>query len=593
METGSDTIASFLASMGVTVVFGIIGGANSRIYNSFMEKGFSIYNVHNEQSAVLAAGAYWRASGKLAAVTITSGGGVTNTITGLVSLWADSTPTIIISGQETTESLKTYKNRRMYGIQGFDVVSMVKNFTKYSKLVDNINTLRDDLIEAWSSSVNGRKGPAWLDIPTDIQSKPIEISPWPEFVPLVTKAMDVEKLETLLQNSHRPVILAGHGIKLSGSEKDFKKMITHIQIPVLVSWSAVDILPGDHPLYFGSPGIYGKRSSNFILQKSDLVIVMGSRLAIPQTGYDLKEYARNATIVMIDIDETEFRDFAHVHILSDCGEMIRAMDNVFLERSDWLKECDSIRKEFPLIESAHEDDEFPNSYKIIEKISDFITPEHVIVTDMGTALLSGHQSINLKDGTRMFTSYGLGEMGYGLPAAIGACISRNGSEVLCLNCDGGMMMNIQELQTIIYYKLRIKIVIFNNDGYLMMKHTQKLLFNGRLLASNNDTGISLPDYMKVAEAFGYEKFRIKSWDDFRVNFPNFMSHDGPAICEIFMPPEQEFIPKVKGVLLADGSIFAPPLEEMSPLLPLCKIKNIMGDFISTKSSVIERKSHEQ
>jgi acetolactate synthase-1/2/3 large subunit len=593
MEKGSDAVASFLASRGVTVVFGIIGGANSRIYNSFMERGFSIYNVHNEQSAVLAAGAYWRASGKIAAVTVTSGGGVTNTITGLVSLWADSTPTIVISGQESTESLKKYKNRRMYGVQGFDVVSMVKNFTKYSKLVDTIDTLRDDLNEAWASALNGRKGPVWLDIPSDIQSKTLEISPWMTFIPLVTKSVDVDKVEALLKTSQRPVILAGHGIKLSDSEKDFKEMITRIKIPVLVSWSAIDILSSDHPLYFGSPGIYGKRSSNFILQKSDLVIVLGSRLAIPQTGYDLKEYARNATIIMVDIDENEFRDFAHVHILSDCGEMIRAMDSIFIERSEWLEDCNSIRKEFPLIEAAHEDEEFPNSYKIIDKISEFITPDHVIVTDMGTALLSGHQSIRLKDGTRMFTSYGLGEMGYGLPAAIGACISRNGSEVLCLNCDGGMMMNIQELQTIIYYKLRVKIVIFNNDGYLMMKHTQKLLFNGKLLASNTDTGISLPDYMNVAEAFGYEKFRIKSWDDFCLNFPTFMAHDGPAICEVFMPPEQEFIPKVKGVVMADGSIFAPPLEEMSPLLSLNDMKNIMGNCISSKSSLIERTSHGQ
>ena len=253
---------------------------------------------------------------------------------------------------------------------------------------------------------------------------------------------EIEEVLKLLKESSKPVILGGHGIKLSKSENEFKTLLHNFKIPVLLTWSAIDLLDHNHPLFFGSPGIYGQRSANFIFQKCDLLIVLGSRLTLPQTGYDFKEIARSAKIVMIDIDLTEFKEFSHLQIHSDCGEFIKRI-NISYSRLDWINECASIRKEFPLIDVFHVDQDFPNSYRIIDKISNFITSDHTIVTDMGTALLSGHQVIRLKEGTKMFSSYGLGEMGYGLPAAFGAAIASNGREVLCLNCDGGMMMNIQ------------------------------------------------------------------------------------------------------------------------------------------------------
>ena len=267
------------------------------------------------------------------------------------------------------------------------------------------------------------------------------------------------------------------------------------------------------------------------------------------------------------------------------------VDKVF--NNEWINECINIRREFPIVDNYHVDDVFPNSYKLIDRISDYLKTDQIIVTDMGTALLSGHQSIRLKDDMTMFSSYGLGEMGYGLPGALGAAIAGNGREVLCLNCDGGMMMNIQELQTIIQHNLPIKIVIFNNDGYLMIKHTQKMLFNGNYSAVDKNTGIVLPDYIKVATAFGYENFRIKTWSEFDFYFPRFMNHKGPSICEIYMPSEQEFIPKVKGVVKNDGCVFAPPLEEMSPILQMNDIKRIMKNDISKKSQLIIRSSEKQ
>ncbi len=589
-----DVIVSFLLERGITTVFGIIGSANSHIYNSCAESGITILNTHNEQAAVLAAGAYYRTSGKLAMALVTAGGGATNAITGIVSLWADSTPVIIITGQEKAEYVKNHASRRMYGTQGFDIVHMVSKTTKYAKLVD-ASSVQDELEHAYNTALSGRKGPVLLDFPFDVQSSVITPRLWTWDTPsvIMPTTEEIERVRQLVENSKRPVILAGHGIKLSKSVELFKSRMKSFNIPTLLTWSAIDIIDHNNPLFFGSPGVYGQRSANFIFQKCDLLITLGTRLTIPQTGYDMKEVARNATIVMVDIDESEFKEFVDLPIRADCGGFLEKMSGVKSSCDSWIQECQSIREEFPIVDKNHRDDVFPNSYKMIQEISNYLKPNQIIVTDMGTALLSGHQSIHLGGDMTMFSSYGLGEMGYGLPAAFGAAIGGKGREVLCLNCDGGMMMNIQELQTIVQHKLPVKIVIFNNDGYLMIKHTQKMLFKGNYTAVDENTGIVLPDYMKVAKAFGYEGYRIKTWNEFHFYFPRFMDYEGPAICEVFMPPDQDFIPKVKGVVQMDGSIFAPPIEEMSPLLPMDVVTRIMGDTISEKSSKIVRTSEKQ
>lgn len=589
-----DVIVSFLLERGITTVFGIIGSANSHIYNSCAESGITILNTHNEQAAVLAAGAYYRTSGKLAMALVTAGGGATNAITGIVSLWADSTPVIIITGQEKAEYVKNHASRRMYGTQGFDIVHMVSKTTKYAKLVD-ASSVQDELEHAYNTALSGRKGPVLLDFPFDVQSSVITPRLWTWDTPsvIMPTTEEIERVRQLVENSKRPVILAGHGIKLSKSVELFKSRMKSFNIPTLLTWSAIDIIDHNNPLFFGSPGVYGQRSANFIFQKCDLLITLGTRMTIPQTGYDMKEVARNATIVMVDIDESEFKEFVDLPIRADCGGFLEKMSGVKSSCDSWIQECQSIREEFPIVDKNHRDDVFPNSYKMIQEISNYLKPNQIIVTDMGTALLSGHQSIHLGGDMTMFSSYGLGEMGYGLPAAFGAAIGGKGREVLCLNCDGGMMMNIQELQTIVQHKLPVKIVIFNNDGYLMIKHTQKMLFKGNYTAVDENTGIVLPDYMKVAKAFGYEGYRIKTWNEFHFYFPRFMDYEGPAICEVFMPPDQDFIPKVKGVVQMDGSIFAPPIEEMSPVLPMDVVTRIMGDTISEKSSKIVRTSEKQ
>ena len=583
-----DVVTNFLINRNINVVFGIIGSANARLYDSFSKNSIEIINVHNEQSAVIAAGAYYRTTGRLAVALVTAGGGATNAVTGVVSLWADSTPTIILSGQEQATYVLEHGDRRMYGTQGFDFPHMVSKTTKYAKTVCDAKEVQNELEKAYSIMMNGRKGPVLLDLPFDVQGINVEYRDWNNYIPEIINN-GIDKVSELLKKSQRPVILAGHGVKLSNSTELFKKCIEDIRVPVLLTWSGIDILPDDHPLYFGRPGVYGQRAANFIQQKSDLLIVLGSRLTLPQSGYNFDEFARNATIVMVDVDKTENKSFVDIFIHTDCNEFLKQISGLSYENNEWLNKCDEIYKRFPLIEDVHVEDGYPNSYKLIDKMSDYLKPDQIIVTDMGTALLSGHQAIRIKEGQTMFSSYGLGEMGYGLPAALGAAISSKDREVLCLNCDGSMMMNLQELQTIIQHNLRIKIVIFNNDGYLMIKHTQNMLFNGKYTAVDKSSGIVLPNYMRLADAFGYNKYEIYSWDNFDATFSEFMNVDGPSICEIHMHPKQDFIPKVKGVYNNNtNKIFAPPLEEMSPLLPFEVIQDVMGENISIHSAGFSR-----
>ena len=587
----SDVIATFLLDRGMTTGFGVIGSANSHLYDSIYSSGIRIVNMHHEQAAVMAAGAYYRASGKMSFVLVSAGGGITNAVTGLASLWADSIPVLVFSGQEATKYIHLKKNGRMFGTLGIDAVGLTRTVTKESSTIMDGFKIHNIVEEAYATALSNRRGPVLLDVPFDVQAQDTVHRLWKAYEPMPCSPEDTDllQIEEYLKASQQPVILCGHGVQLSGSAPLFRSLLNHIRIPVVVSWSAISVLEHDHPLYFGSPGIYGQRSANFIVQSCDLLLVLGSRLTVPQTGYDTKEFARSAKIIMVDVDTAEEKDFAHLCIKADCAEFLRKFQAfAYYERPRWLDTCSQLRIEFPLVEQAHEDGIFPNSYRVIDRMSSYLRSDQIIVTDNGTAMLSGHQVLKLRERQMMFASYGLGEMGYGLPGAIGAAFAGGGREVLCLNGDGGLMMNLQELQTAISHRLRIKIVVFNNDGYLMIKHTQKMLFSGRQCAVDSSSGLQLPDFVKLCTAFGYDTFRIKSWSEFDFYFPRFMDVDGPAMCEIFMPHAQDLIPKVKGVVQNDGTIFAPPIEEMSPLLSLETVTRIMGATVSEKSSHIRR-----
>lgn len=591
----SDVVAEFLKHKQIDTVFGIIGSANSHIFDSIQNLGYTkIICTHHEQAAIMAMAAYYRASGKMSAAIVTAGAGASNAITGVVSNWADSIPGFILSGQEPSTYLDIHKNLRMYGTQGFSAYEMVKNVTKYSNVLTNPNTIQTELETLYNISITGRPGPTWLDIPLDSQAKKVKFKSFSNYSNKSLRITDAYEYANdiikLINESKRPLVLGGMGIKLSGAKDKFKQFVNTTQLPTTLSWSGIDLLPTSNPNNYGRFGLYGQRAANFIAQNADLIVVLGSRLALPQVGYDFSQFARGAKIVVVDVDELELNKYEktikynhNVNIVLD--KLLENISKIKPNISEWKNKCDYYRNEYPIINEDYKDDKYINSYSFINTLTQKLSDDEVIVTDMGTALLSGHQAGHLKENQTMFTSQGLGEMGVGLPYAIGAAFAEPNKQITCLNCDGGIMMNLQELQTIVQHNLPVKIFIFNNDGYLMIKHTQKLFFNGRYNSVDSSTGVLLPEFERIAYGFKIPYARIDKIEDLdTIN----LEYKGPVIIEVFMDPEQNFIPKVKGVILEDESIFAPPLEEMSPLLPFETIQKEMIVGISEKSKQIKR-----
>lgn len=603
----SDLIAEFLKEKEIKHVFGIIGAGNAHIFDSIQSLGYTeIICVHHEQAACMAMQTYYRTSGRITAALLTTGGGSTNGVTGVVSAWADSIPGIVISGNENSKYIDLHKDVRMWGVQGYDSLHMVEKVTKYTDRVLDPSRTIEILDKAIKISLHGRPGPCWIDIPMNIQSSFTEVKSniiEEQFNVEEFKSDDLEKsVEVIiekLKSSKRPLFWLGNGIRLSGAQPEVETLIDKFQIPAIVSWAGIDLIDSYHPLVFGRAGTYGQRCANFILQNCDFLICIGTRLSISQIGYDINEIARDAKIAFVDIDKNEINKLESkidYKINADAKDfifsMLKSVDKTqLIENTEWIERCNYFKSKYPWVnENDHPDkDGFINSYTFMEKLNNHLKENQIITTDMGTALLSGHQVLRIKKGQRLMTSTGLGEMGYGLPAAIGASIATDRGEVMCLNCDGGMMMNLQELQTIIHNKLPIKIIIFNNDGYLMIKHTQNALFNGRRSGVDKNTGVTCPNFSELAKAFNFPAFKIKTWDDFDRVIPEIQNHNGPLICEVFMHPQQLFVPKLSLAIQEDGTLISPPLEDLSPFIAREELQSNMYSGMHEKSFKINVK----
>jgi len=602
----SDLLADFLARKGMKHVFGIVGAGNAHIFDSiYQQPGLQMVCVHHEQAATMAMQTYYRTSGVVTAAVLTTGAGSSNGVTGVLSAWADSIPGLVISGNEHSKYIRPDNHTRMYGVQGYDSPFMVSKITKYASRVMDPKQVLYELEKAHFVSGSGRPGPCWIDVPMNIQSAMVEEDDLVRFDPsefgspdpvAATKlAVDVQQVFADLRAARRPVIWLGHGIRMAGGESLVPELLRLVPAAYLITWSVIDMVDSDHPQLFGRAGVYGQRCANFVLQNADYVLSIGSRLALQQVGYDSSELARAAKLAVVDIDPAELAKYPERFNHPICAdardflaELLRLISPTPLPRPEaWLAQCQTYRTRFPWVDEEHQDrGGFINSYTFMERLSAHLKPDQIIVTDMGTALLSGHQVLRLKHGQRLMTSLGLGEMGYGLPGAIGASFARNRSEVLCLNCDGGMMMNLQELQTMVHHQLPIKLIIFNNDGYLMIKHTQKAILGGRYAGTDPHSGVSCPNFSKLAAAFDVPAWQIRTWADFDRVLPQFQGHSGPAICEVFMHPEQPFTPKLSLATQPDGSLVSPPLEDLSPLLPRKVLHEAMLVGVHPKSKTI-------
>jgi acetolactate synthase-1/2/3 large subunit len=577
----SDQVAVLLEQMGIRHAFGIIGAGNVHLFESITRYGYTeIVCMHHEQAATMAMQTYYRTRGKLAAALLTTGGGSTNGVTGVVSAWADSIPGLVIAGNENSKFCFPDNPLRMWGVQGYDSVQMVEKVTKYATRVNEPAQALYELEKAAFIAMDQRPGPVWVEIPMSVQSARIDTDAFARFVaphaPRLAPQPDaVQRIVQSLRAARRPVLWVGHGVRLAGATRQLAALVDQLDVPVLVSWAGIDMLDSHHPRVYGRAGVYGQRAANFVLQNSDYVLSIGNRMAIPQVGYDLSELARDAQIDVVDIDKTEgtkLGDRVRTFVHADAAAFIDALQCGISEgigaKTEWLKQCDEYREQFPWIGPEHADPEgFINSYRFMERLNRVFKPDQKVVTDMGTALLCGHQVLKLQGEQRLMTSTGLGEMGYGLPAAIGVSFATDRGEVMCLNCDGGMMMNLQELQTVAHHRLPIKLFIFNNDGYLMIKHTQNALFNkAGYVGTSKSSGLSCPDFSKVAAAFDMPCFQIRSWEECDDVLSQVQAADGPVICEVFMHPEQLFVPKLSVAQTPQGALVSPPLEDLSPLL---------------------------
>lgn len=595
----SDYIAAFLVQKKIREIFAISGAGNVHLFDSIANHPDLRYICpHHEQAGAMAAIGYTRLSDRCGVMMTTAGPGASNAITGALSAWADSIPILMISGQEKSVYANRKNPLRMWGVQGFDIVRAVEGITKYAAIIDTPESVRFHLEKAFYLMREGRPGPAWLDIPVDVQSALIDPSLLDGFTPTIEEkrpTVTTEQLAAVLHElgrARRPVLLLGQGIRLGGSLNEMFELVDKLRIPVLTSWNGADLLPSDHPRHFGHAGVYGQRCANFVLQNADLLLTVGTRLAIPQVGYDLSEFVRAGRRIMVDIDESELNKFAGVFdllIRSDAGIFMSALTRTLerpIEARDWLRTCEDWRDRYPLVEhSVHTQPDVGliNSYHFIDRLSRLLAKDDVVVTDMGTALTCTHQTISLRGDQRLMTSTGLGEMGFGLPGAIGAAFACPDKRIVLIVGDGSFMMNLQELQTVVHHHLPIKIFLYENDGYLTIKHTQNALFKGRFAGSNAQTGVSCPNFQGLARVFGLQTFHLENWADATDIIQRTLDADGPTLCSIRMDPEQLLAPKINFLSRKDGSLVSPPLEDLYPFVPREVLKNEMLIGIHPKS----------
>ena len=582
----ADFIAEFIVRKGIKNLFTVTGGGAMHLNDAFgHNKNIKCIYNHHEQASAMAAEGYSRLTGNIAAVCVTTGPGGTNAITGVMGAYVDSIPMLVISGQVKYETTvySTGLPLRQLGDQEFDIVGSVKNMTKYAVTVINSKTILYHLDRAFYLATHGRKGPCWIDIPLDVQSAFIETDDLLEYNPVmdemeipkpVSKEIISEVLR-LIKKSNRPVIMAGSGIRLSGSHERFLQMVNQLNIPVCTPWNSHDNIWDDHPMFAGRPGNMGERVGNFVVQNSDLLISIGSRLSIRQVSYNWEYFAREAYKVMVDIDPYELKKPTlkiDLPIHADAKDFINCMleelnGDILPEKVDWIAWCRDKKKKYPVVLSDYFNKDSPvNPYCFLDILFKNLEENQVIVTGNGSACVMTFQAAYLKEGQRLFHNSGCASMGYGLPAAIGACFGNDKKKIICLDGDGSFQMNLQELQTIVHHNLPITIFLLNNNGYHSIRQTQNNFFSKDLVGVDVKSGISFPDIEKIAYAYGLEFARINRIDGMDSIIKYAIEYDGPFICEVILDSLQNFSPKLSSHKVEDGSMISSPLEDMAPFL---------------------------
>ena len=582
-------IADFLVEKGVKHVFTVTGGGAMHLNDALGHKEglTSIYN-HHEQGSAIAAEGYARLTGKIAVCCVTSGPGGTNAITGVMGGYLDSIPMFVLSGQVKRETTlwSTDVPLRQLGDQEFPIIGSVQNMTKYAVMVTEPNDILYHLEKAWFLANNGRKGPVWLDIPLDVQAakvdrdtlrrfegseeeKALQGKENPAYSEDQTKAI-LDKL----YNAKRPVILAGTGINVAGAKSEFLKAVKKLQIPVVTAWNAHDLMADDNPYYCGRPGTVGTRGGNFVVQNADVLFVIGCRMNIRMISYNYKEWAKEAYKIVVDIDEPELNKptvKVDMKVHADLTDVIKSINASSYEANPvheaWVKWGRDIDAKYPACLPSYDDIKSPvNPYVFIDRFSNVLSDDEKVICGNGSACVVTFQGFHIRNNQRLFTNSGCAAMGYGFPAALGACVAEEGRRVICIDGDGSFQMNIQELQTVVYNKLNLKIFIMNNNGYHSIRQTQTNLFTPPLVGVCDGNGLSFPDLEKIAAAYGIRFVRISDSSEIEEKTIEALSGNGPVLCEVVLSDKQNFSPKLSSKVLPDGKIVSPPIDDMFPFL---------------------------
>lgn len=585
----SDWIAGRLAGHGITDIFMLTGGGAMHLNHSLgTHPSLTTTFTHHEQALAMAAEAYYRLTGRLAVVNVTSGPGGTNAITGVYGAYVDSIGMLVISGQVKSETTVRHTGLplRQYGDQELDIEPIVRPITKYAAMVTEPRTIRYHLEKAIHLATSGRPGPVWLDIPLDVQAAmidpedlapgfdPAEIDePWKR----TDLAASAREILSRIAGAQRPVVFAGGGVRLSGAYDAFLALIERLGVPVVTGWNAHDVLWDDHPLYCGRPGTVGNRGGNMVTQSADLLLVLGSRLNIRQVSYNWQSFAREACKIWVDIDPLELRKpnvRPDMPVVADLADLIPALlaeewPGPTEAHGEWLAWARERNRLFPVVLPEYRQHQGAmHPYVAMDELFAQLDADDIIVTGNGSACVIGFQAARLRRGQRLWTNSGCATMGYDLPAAIGACAATGGRQrVICIAGDGSIMMNLQELQTIAGGRMPVKIFLVNNSGYVSIFQTHRNFFGGMEVGGGPKSNVTFPEFRRVAEAFGIAYRQAAAHGDLAEAVAGTLASDGPAFCEFFVDENVSFAPKLGAKSHADGRITSPALEDLSPFLP--------------------------
>ncbi len=588
----ADYVMSFVAQQGVKHVFLVTGGGAMHLNDALARcSDLSFVCNHHEQASAIAAENYSKATNNLGVALVTTGPGGTNAITGVVGAWLDSTPMLVISGQ-VKRADRMYRpdgtrlGVRQRGSQEVDIISLVAPVTKYAVTIDDPQSIRYHLEKAVHLARAGRPGPVWIDIPIDVQGASVEpgSASMRGFDPaesaqappddLTTKVRD---LIDRLNRAERPFIFAGNGVRVSGAAAALEKLVRRLNVPVGLTWMAMDLLDDDDPLLAGRPGTVASRGANFALQNADFVLVIGTRLDPPLMGWDPHQFARGAYKTVVDIDPAELRKLEGAidnpicvcaRTFIDC--MLQQSDSAPAEKKDrgpWIQQCQDWKARYPLVLPEHRAPGLVSVYHLAEIIGQEVGPNDRIVSgSSGSAIEVLLLAYRARKGRRVFHTAGLGAMGYGIPASIGVCLGSGKRKTICLDGDGGLQLNIQELATIAHLQLPIKLFVLNNQGYASIRASQTNYFGGPNIGCSEETGVSIPDYRKVARAYGLKTAIIADQSDLGPAVRRVLRSRGPVVCDVHIIPDEIRAPRVTSVQRPDGSFVSKPLEDLWPFL---------------------------